>query len=102
MFTNPLQDNFNIQADGGANRSVSNDMILLHMSWDIPDNHMHGIDDGITCKAKGIFHMLWNDNTMLSVNMYYSYDASETFISPTSIVLSNKTIMDSWSQISHV
>ena len=67
------------------------------MSWDIPDNHMHGIGGGITCKAKGFFHMLCKYNTMLSVNMYYSPDASDTVISPMDIVLSNQNNMDSWS-----
>ena len=87
---------FHLQADGGANRSFTNNRDLLHVSWDIAEYVICGIGDGIKCTAKGVFHLLCDDGSVLPVTMYYSPMAIETVVSPTDIVFSNTNKYDSW------
>ena len=65
------QSTCRLQAHGGANWLVTNNMDMLHVSWDIKDYLISGIGDGIRCTAKGIFYLLCNDGSILPVTMYY-------------------------------
>ena len=86
---------FRLQADGGANLSVTNNRGMLYVSWDIAYYCIGGIGDGIKCTAKGMFHLLCDDGSILPVTMYYSPMATEMVVSPTHIVFSNANIYDS-------
>ena len=69
---------------------------MLHISWGIAEYVIGGIGDGIKCTAKGVFHLLCDDGSVLPVTMYYSPMAIETVVSPTDIVFSNTNKYDSW------
>ena len=58
---------FCLQADSGANRSVTNNKDMLHVSWDIANYSIGGIGDGIVCTEKGVFHLIYNDGSVLPV-----------------------------------
>ena len=68
---------------------------MLHVSWDIINYSIGGIGDGIVCTAKGVFHLICDDGSVLPNQMYYSPMATETVISPTDIVFSNANKYDS-------
>lgn len=61
-YTTPVRLNtlrshqIRLQADGGANRPVTNLKEILTVYWDIAPHEMGGIGDGITCTGKGLFH----------------------------------------------
>ncbi len=97
----PKQAFIKLQCDGGANRSVTNDESLLHVSWDISPYSIGGIGTGITCTKKGLFHLICDDESILPVEMFYSAEATETVISPTDIVFSNSDKYDSWWQLNN-
>jgi len=61
---------FCLQADGGANRSVTNNRDMLHVSWDIVNYSIGDIGDGIVCTAKGVFHLTCDDGSVLPVQIY--------------------------------
>ena len=89
---------FRLQADGSANRSVTNNRNMIYVSWDIAEYIIGGIRDGIKCTAKGVFHLLCDDEFVLPVTMYYPPPPMdiETAVSPTDIVFSNANKYDSW------
>ena len=89
---------FCLQADDGVNRSVTNNRDMLHVSWDIVEFIIGGIGDGIKCTAKGIFHLLCDDGSVLLVTMCYSPVATETVVSPTDIAFINANKYYSWWQ----
>ena len=91
-----------IQADGGANRSVTNDRTLLSACYDIEDYPMGGIGTGIVCTARGLYHMKCDDESIITVDMFYSPDATHTVISPTDTVTKHKHSLECWWQISDV
>ena len=99
-FTTPITKQFlqshffKVQVDGGANRSVTNCRDCLHTSWDITPYKIGGIGDGITCTAKGIFHFICTDGSVLPITMFYSKEATETVVSPTDTVFSNADAFD--------
>ena len=86
-----------IQADGGANRSVTNHYNIMNSIWEIKPHYIGGICSGIQCTHKGIYKLLSDDDTILNVEMFYSKEATETVISPTDIVMTNN-MFNSWSQ----
>ena len=67
---------FRLQADGGANRSVTNCRDCMHTSWDITPYKIGGIGGGITCTAKGVFHLICTDGSVLPITMHYSKEAT--------------------------
>ena len=104
-FTPPIYNkfarlhHFRLQIDGGANRSVTKNRDCLHTYWDIASYRIGGIDDGIICTGKGIFHLLCDDGSIIPITMFFSADATETVISPTDAVFSNSDSFDSWWQM---
>ena len=83
------------QADGGANRSVTNLKEILTISWDIAPHNMSRIGDSIVCTAKGLFPLICTNGSTILIEMYYSPDATCIVISPTDIVF-NHSDFDSW------
>ena len=61
-----------IQSDGGANISVTNNVSLLHHVAEILNHDIGGIGSGITCTHKGIFYLKCDHNEVLPVRMFYS------------------------------
>ena len=72
--------------DGGANRSVTNDISALHGVTPIPIHYIGGIGSGIQCVSKGWYDITATDSTTISVPMFFAPNANETVISPTDIV----------------
>ena len=55
-----------------------------------------GIGDGIKYTAKVIFHLIYNDGSILPEEMCYSLEATESAVSPAGIVFSNQRINSLW------
>ena len=91
-----------IQADNGANRSVTNLKYLLTDIHKIKDHFICGIGGGITCTHKGVYNLISDDGTIIKVPMFYSPNANETIISPTDICLHPDNNFSTWIQVSHV
>ena len=96
-----LLHHFRLNVDGGANRSVTNNLDVMHTSWDIAPYRIGGIGSGITCTKKGIFHLVCDDGSILPVSIFYSAEATDTVLSPTDIVFCNADTYDSWWQLSN-
>ena len=88
-----------LQANGGANTSVTNDPSILHTWWTIPPYKIGAISGGITCTRKGLFHLECTDGSVIPVQMYYAADATETVVSPTDIVFANNDRYDTWCKL---
>ena len=86
-----------IQADGGANRSVTNHPNIMNSMWEIKPHYIGGIGSGIKCTHRGVYKLISDDDTILNVEMFYSKEATETVISPTDIVMTNN-MFNSWCQ----
>ena len=82
-----------LQANGGANCSVTNLKEIFTVTWDIAPHHMNGTGDGIISTTKG--PLIFSDGSTVLIEMFYSADASGTIISPTDIVF-NHSNFDSW------
>ena len=93
------QQHFRLQVDGGSNRSVTNNRDYLHTSWDLTPYSIGGIGSGITCTAKGIFHIVCDDGSVIPVEMFYAKNATETVVYPSDTVFSNAKKFDSWWQV---
>ena len=89
-----------VQADGGANVSLANDLSLLHTYWRICSKRVGGIGSGVTCMNQGFFHLACTDASVLAVSMYFFKDAKDTVISLTDIVLGPESNFDTWWQVS--
>ena len=79
-----------LQAESGANRSVTNNISILRDIKQIKPHYIGGIGSGITCTALGNYYMTANDGTTIKVPMLYSSQSSETIISPHDICDSHK------------
>ena len=90
-LANLSKKRFKLQANGGANRSVTNIRDTFTSYWDIDPYYMGGIVDDIKCTGKGIFPLLCSYGSTIMIQMYYSPAASCTVISPTDMVVNDKT-----------
>ena len=74
-FTSPLsyatirKHSFRLNVDGDANRSVTNNLDYMHTSWDINPYTIGGNGDGITCTKKVLFHLIYNNGSVLPISM---------------------------------
>ena len=93
-----------VQLDGGANRSLTNDKSILHNYKEIARYPMMGIKDNdvaLTCTGKGYIPWCATTGDLLYVPCYYSPDAAETIILPTNVVLSHSHLYNAFSQFGH-
>ena len=102
IFTHSLPVKVQVQVDGGVNRSVMNDKHILHALYDIEDYKMGTIGSCITCTYHGLYHMKCDDDSIITVDMFYSPKESHTVISPTDIVTKHKDSFDFWWKIADV
>ena len=79
-----------VQADGGANRSLTNNISLLHTYWNIEPYMIGGIGACVTCTKKGPFHLKCDDGSVIRVEMFFSADYTETIILPIDIVFTTR------------
>jgi len=87
------------QIDGGANRSVTNDLNNLDAYWEIDPISIQGISKNITiqCTHRGVYYLVTNEGTYIPVIMFYSPQSSHTIISPNDIVKMSGTFTN-WTQ----
>ena len=76
-FTTPISHSsirkqaFRLNVDGGANRSVTNNLDYLHTSWDIDPYRIGGIGDGIVCTKRG-YSTLFATTDRSSQSLYFT------------------------------
>ena len=86
LFTHPSPIKVHISAYSGASRYVTNNKNILNAVYDINDYHMGTMGSGIKCKAHGLYHIKCDDDSIITVEIFYSPDASHTVILLTDIV----------------
>jgi hypothetical protein len=99
--TRPIQ----IHIDGGANRSITDDITLLAHFKYIKKYAINGVNnDGPALHCTGIGYLPWHTNTgaTLYVKCYYSPQSAGTIISPTDIVITNYSDFHAWTQHSNI
>ena len=86
-----------IQMDGGANRSITNDLSNLQSYWKIDPVKIHGISGTVICSHHGIFNIPTRSGSHIPILMYYSEDTSCTVISPNDAVIESSKF-SAWTQ----
>jgi len=87
--------------DGGANRSVTDDLRLLNNIRNIPDYTMFGAQKGeatIKCTKVGYMKLMCRGRGVLNVKTFYSPNISETILSPGDITQSSDNNFAVWDQ----
>ena len=87
--------------DGGANRSVTDDLRLLNNVRSIPKYTMHGAQKGegdIICTKIGYIKLMCRGRGVINVRTFYSPNISETILSPGDITKSPENTYDLWEQ----
>ena len=87
--------------DGGANRSVTDDIRLLNEVRNIKPYVMSGAqkdDASIICTKVGFITLLCQGHGSIKVRTFYSPDIAETIISPGDITSSNSNNYTVWDQ----
>ena len=103
--TNKIEIRFKLHHDSGANRSITNNLSLLHDVEDIPPCIMQGANaehGSITAKKKGTMQLHCTDDSHISVPMYYTEDVEGTIVSPTDVCLQNSHLYHSWNKTCNV
>ena len=93
--------NMRMHLDGGANRSVTDDLRLLNSVRDIPEYRMHGAQKGeadITCTKVGYLKLMCRGRGVINVRTFYSPHISETILSPGDITKSPDNNFSLWDQ----
>ena len=81
-----------VQLDGGANCSITNNPAILTRYQPTPGYAIYGVnkdDVALTCTARGYIPWAADNGDIVYVPCYYSPDAAETIISPTDVVMSH-------------
>jgi hypothetical protein len=94
-----------VQIDGGANRSITNDITILSSFRNIKRYAMNGVAvDGPALYCTGLGLLPWRASTgeVLMVKCYYSSDAAETIISPNDVVTNHITDINAWGQYCNI
>jgi hypothetical protein len=92
-----------VQLDGGANGSITNNPTNLTRYQLTPDYAIYGVnkdDVALTCTATGYIPWAADNGDIVYVPCYYSPDAAEKIISPTDVVMSH--LYTAWGQFAHV
>ena len=87
---------FKLQADGGANRLVTNNRDMIYVSWYISPYTIGRSGDRVVRTAKGVFHLICDNSSVLTVIILYSEQVTETVALLTDIIFSNMDTYDSW------
>ena len=93
--------NIRMHLDGGANRSVTDDLRLLNNIRNIPDYSMYGAQKGeatIRCTRVGYMKLMCRGRGVINVKTFYSPDISETILSPGDITQSPENNFALWEQ----
>ncbi len=94
-----------VNVDGGANRSITNDITILSNYKNIKKYSMDGIAaDGpaIQCTGKGLLPWCADNGDILFVQCYCSANAVDTIISPTDVIINDIQNLYAWGQYSNV
>ena len=106
-FINKIRDSeilIKMHMDGGANRSVTNDLRLLHDIQKIEPYAMKGAQNGpadIICQKKGILRLICQGRGVIEIKTYFSPHVAETIISPGDITEDPNNNFVSWDQHSN-
>jgi hypothetical protein len=95
---------YQIQLDGGANRSITpcQDLLLRYKPTNsYPIYGVNKEDVALNCVGHGYLPWIADNGDVLYIPTFYSPDAAETIISPTDVVLSHNHIFCAWAQFSH-
>lgn len=99
--TATLPENVRVHVDGGANRSVTNNIHCLTGYRDIKKYPLNGVSgDGPAVYCTGVGYLPWkaDSNATVYIKCYYSKDAAETIVSPTDVVINHLTDIHAWGQ----
>jgi hypothetical protein len=100
--TTPLtpQQHYQLHIDGSENRSITNDDSLLLHRRHIRPYYMSSAsqEDSIKCTALGYLPWRAPNGYTILIKCYYSGQATDTIISPSDVVLTNKTAFKAWTQ----
>jgi hypothetical protein len=94
-----------IHVDGGANRSITNNITILNQFKQIKKYAMNGINSdspALYCTGQGLLPWKAPNSKTLFINCYYSTYAMDTIISPTDIVITELTDFNDWTQHSNI
>ena len=103
-YIRKIQDselNIRMHLDGGANRSVTDDLKLLHDVREISQYTMHGAQKGdpsIVCTKVGHIKLMCRGRGVINVRTFFSPDVSETILSPGDITTSSENNFSMWDQ----
>jgi hypothetical protein len=96
----PIQNTIKLHIDGGANRSITNDINLLINYKNIKTYRMSsaGGENDIACT--GVGYLPWRSDTgeTILIKCYFSQNAPETIISPSDIVMNHMSTYHAWTQ----
>jgi hypothetical protein len=96
----PIQNTIKLHIDGGANRSITNDINLLLNYKNIKTYRMSsaGGENDIACT--GVGYLPWRSDTgeTILIKCYFSQNAPETIISPSDIVMNHMSTYHAWTQ----
>jgi len=94
-----------INIDGGANRSITNNKTILLKFRNFKWYSIDGIAaDGpvIQCTSKGLFQWRADNSDIIHLHCYYSPNAIETIISPTDVIVKDTQSFNAWTQQSNI
>jgi len=95
----PPLTNVQVHVDGGANRSVTNNIHLLTGYRDIkryPLNGVSGDGPAVYCTGSGYLPWKADSQTSVFIKCYYSKDVAETIDSLTDVVMNHLTDINAW------
>lgn len=94
-----------VHIDGGANRSITNDISLLSNFKNIKRYSMQGVaanEPALYCAGIGLLPWKADNGDVIFVKCYYSEAAADTIISPTEVVINYITALNAWGQYSNI
>jgi len=96
----PIHQTLHLHIDGGANRSITNNIHYLINFKNIKTYCMSsaGGENDIACTGLGYLPWQPTDGQLILIKCYYSHNTSDTIVSPTDIVLSHLSAFNTWTQ----
>ncbi len=90
-----------VHVDGGANRSITNDLTLLTAFRNIKRYAINGVADqgpAVICTGMGYLPWRATSGETLYIKCYYSNNAADTIVSPTDAVIHHMSAFHAWGQ----